>query len=62
MEAKLLKEDGSHAGVNEPGELWLRGGNVAMGYYNDEKATRETFVNGWVRTGDQLKVDATGTF
>ncbi|TCD62313.1 hypothetical protein EIP91_007080 [Steccherinum ochraceum] len=61
MEAKLLKEDGSPAGVNEPGELWLRGGNVAMGYYNDEQATRETFIDGWVRTGDQLRADATGT-
>lgn len=62
MEAQILREDGSHAAVNEPGELWLRGHNVALGYYDDRKATQETFVNGWLRTGDQARVDASGAF
>ncbi|THH31193.1 hypothetical protein EUX98_g3018 [Antrodiella citrinella] len=61
MEARILREDGSEANVNEPGELWLKGLNVAMGYFNDEKATRETFVNGWLRTGDGIRADANGT-
>ena len=62
MEAQILREDGSQAGVNEPGELWLRGPNVALGYYNNESATRDTFIDGWVRTGDQVRADASGTF
>ena len=61
MEAKILREDGTHVGYNEPGELWLRGGNVALGYYKNPKATQETFVDGWLRTGDKFKVDESQT-
>jgi acyl-CoA synthetase (AMP-forming)/AMP-acid ligase II len=50
------------------GELWLRGGNVSRGYFNDEKSTRETFGfdlgdgagGGWLRTGDQFWIDEDG--
>lgn len=52
-----MREDGSEAGYNEPGEIWLRGGNIALGYFRNEKATKETFVNGWLRTGDRFSVD-----
>lgn len=62
MEAQILREDGSHANTDEPGELWLRGRNVALGYHNDVQATKATFIDGWLRTGDQVRVDATGTF
>jgi long-subunit acyl-CoA synthetase (AMP-forming) len=57
MEGKILREDGSDARVDEPGELWVRGGNVALGYWKNEKATKETFVNGWLRTGDYFRID-----
>lgn len=63
MEARMVREDGSDADVNEPGELWLRGGNVAMGYWNNADATRKTFLeDGWLRTGDHMKVDQLGRF
>ncbi|KAJ3484238.1 hypothetical protein NLI96_g5758 [Meripilus lineatus] len=61
MEARILREDGSDADVDEPGEIWLRGGNVALGYYNNEDETKGTFVNGWLRTGDKVRADASGT-
>jgi len=61
MEARIVREDGSDAGINEPGELWLRGGNVAMGYWGNEEATKKTFLeDGWLRTGDQLRIDELG--
>ncbi|KAG2123812.1 hypothetical protein DEU56DRAFT_983721 [Suillus clintonianus] len=57
VEARIVRPDGSLAGPNEPGELLVRGGCVALGYKGNDKATRETFVDGWVRTGDQMRID-----
>ncbi|CAL1713286.1 unnamed protein product [Somion occarium] len=62
MEAKLTREDGSCVEIGEPGELWLRGDNIALGYFNDENATKETFIDGWLRSGDRFKTDGKGTF
>ena len=62
VEARVLREDESEADVNEPGELYVRSERVVLGYWNDEKATRETFVNGWLRTGDIVRVDHNGRF
>lgn len=36
--AKIVKPDGSHASVGEPGELWVKGGQVSLGYYRNEDA------------------------
>ncbi|KZT12012.1 acetyl-CoA synthetase-like protein [Laetiporus sulphureus 93-53] len=61
QDARIVREDGSDADVNEPGELWMRGGNVALGYWQDEEATRRTFLkDGWLRSGDQFRVDELG--
>ncbi|KAJ8974588.1 hypothetical protein NQ317_014793, partial [Molorchus minor] len=46
-------ETGKSLGSNQVGELCFKGPMVMMGYYNDEKATRETFTSdGWLKTGD----------
>jgi len=42
------------------GELVVKGPNVALGYYNDEKATKESFKDGWFYTGDLAKIDEEG--
>lgn len=60
MEARILHPDGSDAEVNEPGELWLRSRATALGYWDNEKATNETFVDGWLKTGDLFSADADG--
>ncbi|KAF9459208.1 hypothetical protein BDZ94DRAFT_1268837 [Collybia nuda] len=62
MEGRIVRDDGSEADVNEVGELYLKSPNIAMGYWNNEKATRETFVDGWLRTGDKFRVDEEGYF
>ena len=46
----------------ESGELLLRGPQVMKGYLNDERATAEAFVDGWLRTGDVGSADADGWF
>lgn len=42
------------------GELWVRGPQVMLGYLNNEEATAETIVDGWLRTGDMAEIDAKG--
>ncbi|KAI0754925.1 acetyl-CoA synthetase-like protein [Daedaleopsis nitida] len=60
MEARIVRDDGTLAGPNEPGELWLKGPNVTLGYWRNPKATEETFNGGgegWLRTGDRFRVE-----
>ncbi|MGV1683920.1 class I adenylate-forming enzyme family protein [Sphingopyxis sp. NJF-3] len=42
------------------GELWARGPMIVKGYWNKAQATAETFVDGWVRTGDLARLDEEG--
>lgn len=42
------------------GELWARGPMIVKGYWNKPEATAETFVDGWVRTGDLARLDDEG--
>lgn len=59
-EVRIFREDGSHAEINEPGDLYYRAANVGLGYYGNEKSTKETFVDGWVKTGDRFRSDGIG--
>jgi acyl-CoA synthetase (AMP-forming)/AMP-acid ligase II len=47
-------------GSDGVGELLVRGPNVVAGYWNKPDATVETFVDGWLRTGDLARIDADG--
>lgn len=63
MEARIVRDNGTDAGVDEIGELWLKGGNIALGYYNDEQATKGVFLpDGWLRTGDKFRTDGKGVY
>jgi acyl-CoA synthetase (AMP-forming)/AMP-acid ligase II len=46
--------------VGEVGELYARGPMIVKGYWNKPEATRETFIDGWVRTGDLARIDEEG--
>lgn len=62
MKGRIVREDGTDADVNEPGELWLRGPNITSGYWKNEEANRQSFQDGWLRTGDIFRVDEDGYF
>ena len=59
-EIRIVKEDGSDAAPSESGELWCRGPVVTPGYWRRQDANDETFVDGWLRTGDIASRDAEG--
>lgn len=46
--------------TGEVGELWARGPMIVKGYWNKPEATAQTFVDGWVRTGDLARLDQDG--
>lgn len=50
-------------GSSDPGELWVRGPNVMLGYLGQEKATHETVDDdGFLHTGDIAQVNHDGSF
>jgi malonyl-CoA/methylmalonyl-CoA synthetase len=58
VSVRLLKADGTAAGVGETGELYLRGPNVFPGYWKRDEATQAAFSDGYFRTGDLAVQDA----
>jgi len=46
--------------IDGVGELWVRGANVMLGYWNRPEATADALVDGWYRTGDLVRTDADG--
>ena len=46
--------------AGEIGELWIRGPNIMLGYWNRPDATAEALVDGWYRSGDIVRSDGDG--
>ncbi len=57
---RITDPDGRELPAGDVGELWAFGPNILKGYWNKPEATAETFVDGWVRTGDLARVDEEG--
>lgn len=54
-------ETGTEVGIDEPGEICIRGYNVFEGYHKDPEKTAATFdEEGWAHTGDTGSVDHAG--
>ncbi|MGE0597452.1 MAG: class I adenylate-forming enzyme family protein [Hyphomonadaceae bacterium] len=59
-EARIVSAEGLDLPRGEVGELWYKGPIVVRGYWENDSATRETFADGWVKTGDLAKMDDEG--
>jgi acyl-CoA synthetase (AMP-forming)/AMP-acid ligase II len=60
-ELKIVGDDGTEVGVDEPGEIWIRGDACMKEYWNNPEATAEAFTEeGWLRTGDMGEWDEGG--
>ena len=65
MEARIVDaESMEDVKEGEAGEIWVRGPNVCLGYYNNAEATRNGFAEDesgrWFRTGDVGTIDGDG--
>ncbi|PBK86569.1 acetyl-CoA synthetase-like protein [Armillaria gallica] len=58
--AKVVKADGTLAVAGETGELVMTGPSLGLGYVGDEEATKSTFIDGWVRSGDEVRFSESG--
>jgi fatty-acyl-CoA synthase len=60
LNARIVDDDGKPLGVDQVGELLIKGPNVMQGYWNRPEANEEAFVDGWFRTGDLARMDEDG--
>lgn len=57
---RILGEDGVDQGVDQPGELLVKGPQVMMGYWQRPDATQEVMSGDWLHTGDIAVVQPDG--
>ncbi|MBM7366561.1 benzoate-CoA ligase family protein [Gordonia hydrophobica] len=61
-DVEVRDEAGAVCDVDVPGELFIRGESLALGYWRRTDAQRSVFLGGWMRTGDTYTRDADGIF
>lgn len=60
---KLIDDEGKEVGPGERGEIHVKGPNVCMGYWRNERATQEAFdEEGFLKTGDIAVKDENGWY
>jgi len=63
IEIRIAGEKGEALPVGEVGEICVKGRNTMKGYYKQEQATKEAFLDEqltWLRTGDVGRLDENG--
>lgn len=57
---RVVDEEMKDVGPNEPGEVIVSGPHIMQGYWNRPEATRDTIIDGWLKTGDIAEQDEDG--
>lgn len=60
IDLRIRRADGSEAGVDEHGEIFVRSPFRMSGYAHGDPAADDRFVDGYLRTGDLGRLDADG--
>lgn len=53
-------QTGKEVGIGEEGNMWIRGPQVSKGYLNNPVENEKNFVDGWLISGDVVKIDEDG--
>lgn len=61
-EVRIVSETGVGTAPGEVGELWVRGSHITPGYWNRPEATAAAITDGWLHTGDAVRVDEDGFY
>ncbi|MFP6838636.1 MAG: AMP-binding protein [Pseudohongiellaceae bacterium] len=57
-EIRIVDDEGVDVPKGEKGELWVRGPQVMLGYWQQQQATAATITaDGWLKTGDYVQID-----
>jgi len=59
-EARLIDHEGIGTQPGAAGNLWIRGGSSSLRYWDRPQTSAQTFIDGWVRTGDLYLQDGAG--
>jgi acyl-CoA synthetase (AMP-forming)/AMP-acid ligase II len=60
VEIEIRDAAGAQVAPGTPGQIWARGPNVMLGYWNDPEGTAEVLSGGWLRTRDLGHMDEDG--
>jgi long-chain acyl-CoA synthetase len=60
LDLKICDDQGNELPIGEKGEIVIKGENVMIGYWKNEKSTNETIKDGWLYTGDMGYMDKDG--
>jgi long-chain acyl-CoA synthetase len=60
VDLMIADADGKALPPGGVGEIWVRGPNVVVGYWNNPEATARSFTDGWYHTGDVGRMDEEG--
>ncbi len=59
-ELRLVDDNGRDVADGGPGEIWIRGPQVMLGYWNSPAETALMLHDGWLASGDVAVMDADG--